>query len=77
MKTKEALNVQRTHDAFYLNENRHKSPKEMFKFIAANAFSQDERTAAFSVCDFGCAAGEFLYYLRDILPNASLEKALM
>lgn len=73
MKTQETLKVQRTHDAFYLDENRYNEPKEMFKFIAANAFDQDEKSSDLLVCDFGCAAGEFLYYLRGILPNASLE----
>ena len=73
MKKQETLKVQRTHDAFYLDENRYNEPKEMFKFIAANAFDPDEKISELSVCDFGCAAGEFLYYLRGLLPNASLD----
>ena len=27
------LKARRTHDKLYLNENRYKKPKEMFKFI--------------------------------------------
>lgn len=73
MKKQETLKVQRTHDAFYLDENRYNEPKEMFKFIAANAFDQNEKSSSLSVCDFGCAAGEFLFYLRSVLPKASLE----
>ena len=67
-----SLSVQRTHDEFYLRENRYKEPKEFFKFTAHNAFSREQKSLTFSVCDFGCAAGEFLYYLHTILPNAAL-----
>lgn len=73
VKKQELLKVQRTHDAFYLDENRYNNPKEMFKFVAANAFSAEEMSSEMSVCDFGCAAGEFLYYLNTILPNATLD----
>ena len=67
-----SLSVQRTHDEFYLRENRYKEPKELFKFTARNAFSSEQKSLTFSVCDFGFAAGEFLYYLHTILPNAAL-----
>lgn len=73
MKTQQTLKTRRTHDAFYLDEYRYNEPKEMHKFIAENAFSQDERNSALKVCDFGCAAGEFLFHLRGLLPNASLD----
>jgi len=73
MKTPEAIKVQRTHDEFYLDENRYNEPKEMFKFIAKNAFHQDENNSDLSVCDFGCAAGEFLYYLNTILPDITFD----
>jgi SAM-dependent methyltransferase len=72
MNRNEALTVQRTHDAFYLDENRYSEPKEMFKFIAEHAFVQSESNSSLSICDFGCAAGEFLYYLNSILPKANL-----
>lgn len=73
MQEKKSLKVQRTHDAFYMDENRFNEPKEMFKFISNNAFNQVEKHSGLSICDFGCATGEFLYYIRNILPNASLE----
>jgi trans-aconitate methyltransferase len=44
----------------------------MFKFIAEHAFDQNDKKNSLSICDFGCAAGEFLYFLHTILPNASL-----
>ena len=69
----DSLRVQRTHDAFYLDENRYNEPKEFFKFIVANAFEHDTVDSEIHVCDFGCAAGEFLYYLRELFPNATLE----
>lgn len=65
--------IQRTHDAFYLDENRYNEPKELFKFVVATAFNKDEVSSKIRLCDFGCAAGEFLYYLQTLLPNASLE----
>jgi len=56
-------------DSIYLHENRYDEPKEMFKFVAAHAFNGD---FAGSVCDFGCASGEFLYYINQIAPSATL-----
>jgi len=66
------MKTERTHDKFYLDENRYNQPKEMFKFIANKAFSEESRDSNFKIADFGCAAGEFLFYLNQILPNASL-----
>ncbi len=59
----DSLKVQRTHDALYLDESRYNEPKQMFKFIAANAFDRNEKLSSLSLCDFGCVAGEFLYLL--------------
>ena len=73
MKVQQTLKTQRTHDALYLDENRYNEPKEMHKFVATNAFNQDNRNSALAVCDFGCAAGEFLFHLRGLLPNALLD----
>ena len=69
----DSFKVLRTHDALYLDENRYDEPKEMFKFIAANAFDRNDKSSTLKVCDFGCAAGEFLYFLEKTIPNASLE----
>ncbi len=59
MKENQSLKVQRTHDAFYKEENRYDEPKEMFKFIINNAFDQEETNSNLTICDFGCATGEF------------------
>lgn len=69
----ESFEVRRSHDALYLEENRYTEPKEMFKFIVNHAFDTNERTSDLSICDFGCAAGEFLYYLNRIHPTANFE----
>jgi SAM-dependent methyltransferase len=66
------LKSERTHDKFYLDENRYNEPKEMFKFVANKAFSQESRESNFKIADFGCAAGEFLFYLNQMLSDASL-----
>ncbi len=54
---------QRTHDHLYLTAERYDEPKEMFKWIAAHADARGALGDQKTVVDFGCAAGEFLYYL--------------
>ena len=71
MKEKDMI-VQRTHDEFYVNENRYHEPKEMFKFIGEKLLKENSIVDGLSICDFGCAAGEFLFYLQKILPKAQL-----
>lgn len=66
------MKVQRTHDEFYIYENRHNEPKEMFKFIGERVLKNNINLNGQSICDFGCAAGEFLFYLNDLLPEAQL-----
>ena len=61
----------RTHDRIYMYENRYKKPKEMFKFIERKAFNKKRTLNKEVICDFGCAAGEFLYYLKQKQPNSS------
>lgn len=56
--------IKRLHDHIYLKENRYKNIKEMFKFIDKEAFNKKSRNNKEEICDFGCAAGEFLYFLR-------------
>jgi len=65
------MKTQRTHDNFYLNEDRYEDTKEMFKFILANSFEENELDSKINICDFGCANGEFLYFLNKV-SNASL-----
>lgn len=77
----------RTHDAeIYLAENRYDQPKEIFRILAKMASPYvNDLPAERSILDVGCAAGEFLYYLRhcfsatkltgvDVVPQL-LEKA--
>ena len=59
----------RTHDQIYMHENRYKKTKEMFKFIERKAFNNKRILKKEVICDFGCAAGEFLYYLKKKHPN--------
>ena len=66
------MKTRRSHDSFYLNENRYDNTKEMFKFIIQESFSKQEFTSKISICDVGSAAGEFLYYLNSIAPSVNL-----
>ena len=66
------MEIRRTHDKLYLAENRYDDPKESFKFITSRALISISRQSNLTICDFGCAAGEFLYYLKKELPNAKL-----
>ena len=61
------MKIIRTHDKLYLKENRYNKPKEMFKFIAKRSIKRNSVNK--KICDFGCAAGEFLFYLKKIKSN--------
>ena len=63
------MKIVRTHDSIYMSENRYKKPKEMFKFIEKRAFGKKNNLKEEIICDFGCAAGEFIYYLKQKHPN--------
>lgn len=64
--------IQRTHDKIvYLKENRYDQPKEIFKILFARARQSGVLRCGSVVSDFGCAAGEFLYYLRGSSPSAN------
>lgn len=63
--------VERTHDKFYLNENRKENPKEYFKFISAIARDVVVRPSA-EIAEVGCATGDFAYYLRTVYPSIRL-----
>ena len=60
------MKTQRTHDRLYLDEDRYENTKEMFKFIVSNSFNENEFDQNLNICDFGCANGEFLYYLNKV-----------
>lgn len=63
--------IHRTHDKFYLTENRKNDPKEYFKFIAEIA-KPLLAVGTPKVIDIGCATGDFVYYLRNEFPNIQL-----
>ena len=69
------MKSKRLHDHIYLKENRYKKTKEMFKFIDKNAFKNNKRNFEEEVCDIGCAAGEFLYFLKRKYPKKFLTGA--
>ena len=60
----------RTHDKFYLTEDRKHTPKEYFKFI----FKEIDFNLANNgkILDVGCSTGDFLWFLKENLPNAEL-----
>lgn len=64
--------VERTHDKFYLNENRKENPKEYFKFIIAIASDVLGRSSV-EIAEVGCATGDFAYYLRSVYPTIQLD----
>jgi hypothetical protein len=64
----------RTHDTFYMNENRYDDAKESFKFLAEIMRRKREEIvvrglATISFSDWGCANGEFPYHLRKVFPK--------
>ena len=63
------MKIVRTHDSIYISENRYKKPKEMFKFIEKKAFDKKNNLKEEIICDFGCATGEFIYYLKKKHPR--------
>jgi SAM-dependent methyltransferase len=58
------------HNHFYLDEDPHRPPKEMFKFLVRLA--EWQLTPGSTVLDVGCACGAFLSYLRSLYPALSL-----
>jgi|688.fasta_scaffold168732_1 tRNA G46 methylase TrmB len=72
---KEEIRIERTHDLeLYLNENRYEEPKELFKFITDYLIEVKglKYFEDLQLCDFGCAAGEFLYHLDTCFPKSKL-----
>lgn len=56
-------------EQIYLHDDQFNNAKEMFKFVAGMALDASFKG---KLCDFGCSAGQFLYYVRDLVPEASL-----
>ena len=66
------MKTRRTHDKIYLKENRYEKTKEAFKFIIDKSFTNADFKSKLNICDIGCAAGEFLFYLDSIAPKSNL-----
>lgn len=74
--------ILRTHDELYLREDRYEAVKESFKFegnLIADKRKvileqrveavESEEYQRINISDWGCAAGEFIYYLKKIFPK--------
>lgn len=61
----------RTHDDFYLKDQRKQNTKEYFKFLLKilrkNKITQRKGV---KIIDIGCATGELIYYLKNRFKNA-------
>jgi SAM-dependent methyltransferase len=67
--------VQRTHDSFYLLENRHDKPKQLHQEIVGmirNEVNAKNQGSSFSILDAGCAAGEFAFFLKKSFSGAEI-----
>ena len=69
--TKRPIQESRTHDKdIYLAERRYEQPKEPTKTIVELVTRFSWASAECTVADFGCAAGEFLYWFNRTSPKA-------
>ena len=66
------METRRTHDSLYLNESRYENTKRLFEFIVNKSINKGQNDSITSICDVGCAAGEFLYYLNSLSDNYNL-----
>ena len=68
------MKEQRTHDHFYLNEDRYEKPKSSFLQIIGLIKKNIKNFNNFEgcICDFGCATGEFIYLLQKEFPKAKI-----
>ena len=66
------IKILRKADTLYLQENRYKKPKDIFKFLTKKIIKIHKNKKLFNVADIGCAAGEFLYHLRKNLQHVKL-----
>jgi ubiquinone/menaquinone biosynthesis C-methylase UbiE len=66
------IKILRKADTLYLQENRYKKPKDIFKFLTKKIIKIHKNKKLLNVADMGCAAGEFLYHLRKNLQHVKL-----
>lgn len=62
----------RTHDEFYLKEDRKNNPKEYFKFIHQLLSEKLNFSQDLSLLDIGCATGDFVYYINSLYPHMDI-----
>ena len=69
--------IVRTHDLFYLEEERYEKSKELHEKISQDIIvsrpNQEAEKNRLKILDAGCAAGEFLFLLRKRFPEADIE----
>ncbi|MDC0446760.1 class I SAM-dependent methyltransferase [Gammaproteobacteria bacterium] len=61
-------------DYIYLEENYYKNKKETFSFLID--ILKNHNVDNFSLLDLGCAKGEFLYHVKNELPNYAMLSGL-
>ena len=66
---KNKIKVFRKADVLYLKENRYKKPKEITKLLTNKIIKIHKKKRIFDIADIGCAAGEFLYHIKNNLIN--------
>lgn len=71
------MEIERTHDKFYLNENYKNNPKEYFKFVKKEMEKdffrkQNGKIDSFKMLDVGCETGSFLTFIRHHFPETEL-----
>jgi SAM-dependent methyltransferase len=66
--------IVRTHDSFYLDENRYQDPKQLHLEIIGKIQEIEKVSGKTvdSILDAGCAAGEFAYVLQNAFPNSQV-----
>jgi SAM-dependent methyltransferase len=65
------MEVVRTHDKMYLDEDRKKNPKECFKFVEEIAAPYLKSIDNLDILDIGCATGDQLWFLNTKYPEAT------
>ena len=60
--------IRNVDDNIYLNEDRYENPKDISKFLVGLFEKSFRSKQSCCVLDIGCAAGEFLYYMRKMYP---------
>ena len=67
------IKILRTADSLYLRENRYKRPKEIFKLLLKQIRKIHIKKNISYIADAGCAAGEFLYLLKNNLTGVNFD----